>query len=186
MDKDYDLKLEMLKEPKSIECIKDILEKTKSKLRLEELFNNSKLCQIERYLLFKAQGCLGCGFDCDKSKAATNFFRKNFNYVGEGMDTLISMQYIWGKCLKTVWGNYSNQIAFEKDSEEYKFFKEKYGTYEDYETKEIKIRIDKAQKYIYEFMKLEEIKEALGDKLYNKFCDFAHYYHTIRKYVSMS
>lgn len=177
MDKDYDIKKEMLKVEKVKKCLEEILERIGSNLDVDTIFNDSKY-QMERYLLYKAQGKLNCEFDCDKTKLVKNFFRDEFSYQGYGMDTLISMQYIWSGALGD-WKKGKEEIAFEKDSKEYKFFEEKYGTYIDKETNEIKIRINEAQKFIYELKHIDEIKKALGEEIFSKFCQFSHYYHTI-------
>ena len=178
MQKDYDLKLKILEHENALKCIKNILEKTKYK-SFEEIFSDNSGDYLERYLLFKAQGKLGAGFECDKADIVMDFFKEKFDYQGEYMDTLISMQYIWGMILRILWKKDAGQIAFEKDSKEYKFFLEEYGEYKDYNTGRMIPRIDGAQKFIYELLHLEEIRKALGDELYFKFNEFAHYYHTI-------
>ena len=161
MNNNYDLKLEMLKDEKyekSRECVRIILEKTKSKLTLEEIFSDSNSYQLERYLLFKAQGRLGCGFDCDTVKIATDFFNNGFGYKEKSMDTLISMQYIWGGLIRKIL-NHTKQQVFDEDSYEYNFFKQKYGSYIDKDTQKEIFRIDNAQKFIYQFVHLDEIKK---------------------------
>ncbi len=178
MDINYDLKLEIVKNEKATECIQDILNKINFERSIEEIFNNKEEepKYIERYLLFKAQGALGCNFDCDKTEIVKTFFEEKFHYKEDYFDTLISMQYIWGMMLRILWKKDELQKIPKAQYEEWK---EKYGFYIDKNTKKPVDRIKNAQKFIYELSHLEEIKETLGENLYRKFEELAHIYHTI-------
>jgi len=176
MDNNYDLKLEMLKNEDVKECLTGILDQIGYPLSWEEIFASNH--PLERYLLFKIQGCLGIGFDCDKSEPVKNFFQEKYDYTEYWLDTLMSMQYTWGMALRNLWKKDAEQIYFSPDSKEYLAMKEKYGFFQNAKG-EIVYRIDTAQKFIYELAHLPEITEVLGEKLTTKFSEFAIYYHTI-------
>ncbi len=176
MTNSYDLKLEMLKSEPVKECLKDILDKIHAPLSFEEIFETEH--HLEKYLLFKIQGCLGVGFDCDKSAPVKDFFKQKYGYTGSGFDTIVSMQYLWGFVLRNLWKKDSEQLYFPTNSKEYFSLKEKYGSFTNQQGQEI-YRIDNAQKFIYELAHLSEIKEILGQNLVEHFCELSVYYHTL-------
>lgn len=65
------------------------------------------------------------------------------------------------------------------DEKLYEHFINKYGYIINKNTNKKIPRFAKAQRFIYELIHLEEIKEVIGDKLYSKFEEYAHFYHTI-------
>lgn len=175
MNPNYDLKLEMLKNEKVKECLTDILDRLHYPLSFEEILEKGH--PLEKYLLFKIQGTLGAGFDCDKSAPVKDFFQEKYGYTGDAFDTLMSMQYAWGSTLRNLWKEDRAQIYFSPDSKDYLTLHEKYRF--SYSNGKKVYRIDRAQKFIYELAHLSEIFAVLGEKLTEKFGELAVYYHTI-------
>ena len=154
IDIDYDLKDEIRYYPQVNECLNKIREYTKC--------GNT---YIEKYLLFKLQRDLNYSFDCDKTIPVKKTFGKNLKY-----DTMFSLQWIWGELL-TKFYKTNNEQRYQINDKEYKFL---------VSVKNPKIQEEiKDTKFLYELEHLGEIKNILGDDLFNKINDFAHYYHTI-------
>lgn len=176
MNASYDLKQEMLKNNSVKECLTDILGRIHYPLSLEEIFATGH--HLEKYLLFKIQGCLSIGFDCDTTNLVQDFFKQNYGYTGSSFDTLLSMQYLWGSVLRNLWKKDTEQIYFSPHSSDYLYLKETYGFFVNQQGQKV-YRIDTAQKFIYELAHLSEIQTILRQKLSEHFSEFSLYYHTI-------
>jgi len=153
--KNYDLKLQIMYYTRLKNWLIEF-GKTQSIEDIEKYFSIEDK-YIERYLLFKQQGILQKGFDCDhlnyipqKSSPSFDtigitdaFFERYFDYKKEySKDTIFSMQYIWGQVVE-------NLCDIKRND------------------------------YICQLKNIKIIKEKMGDKLFNCFVDYAHYYHTI-------